>query len=219
MSRPYRGEMRCNLRQLGFTLMELMIVVTIIGILAAISIPIYRGYVRQAHLNEAKPYLLDIASKQRSYKVRNGLYCCSGGNLSESVLTSGLNVDLSSTGNFCFVVICRDAALCSSTSSTTFITPSQGGDPTVEFEVWAILRTTSTTTVSGPQSTTCTMPATKATPTGWVLPSSSTLAGREGRAVVYRYPPPPNRRDTAAGQDSVIFNWLEGLSESHALTK
>jgi prepilin-type N-terminal cleavage/methylation domain-containing protein len=209
--------MRPTLRQLGFTLIELMIVVTIIGILAAISIPVYRGYVSQAHLNEAKPYLLDIASKQRSYKVRNGLYCCSGGNLSESVLTTGLNVDLNSTGNFCFVVICRDAALCASTNSTNFISTAQSGDPTIEFEVWAILRTTSTTTVAGPQSTTCTMPATKATSTGWVLASSSTSAGREGRVVVYRYPAPPNRRDTAAGQDSVVFNWLEGLSESHAL--
>jgi hypothetical protein len=62
------------------------------------------------------------------------------------------------------------------------------------------------------------MSASKVTPTGWVS-TSSTAAGREGRVVVYRYPAPPNRRDTAAGQDSVFFNWLEGLSESHALTK
>ena len=211
--------MRQHCRQIGFTLIELMVVVTVIGILAAIAIPIYRGYVREAHLNEAKPYLLDIASKERSYKVRNGLYCCSGGNLNETTLTSGLNVDLNSTGNFCFVVICRDSTLCSSTNSTAFIATSQTGDPTVEFEVWAILRATSTTTVSGPQSTTCTMSASKATPTGWVAASSSGLAGREGRVVVYRYPAPPNRRDSAAGQDSVVFNWLEGLSESHALTQ
>src|SRR3978361_2061790 len=117
--------MRPKSRQLGFTLIELMIVVTIIGILASISIPVYRGYIRDAHLNEAKPYLLDIASKERSYKVRNGVYCCSGGNLDETVLTSGLNVDLNSTGNFCFVVICRDAALCASTNSASFISTAQ----------------------------------------------------------------------------------------------
>ena len=198
-------------RQRGFTLIELMIVVTIIGILATIAVPTYRGYVQQAHLAEAKPYLLDIASKERSYKVRNGLYCCSGGTLSEATLTSGLNVDLNGTGNFCFVVICRDSTLCASTTSTAFISTSQAGDPTVEFEVWAILRATSTTTVSGPQSTTCTMPTTKPTPTGWVQSASSGLTGREGRVVVYRYPPPPNRRDSAAGQDSVVFNWLEGI--------
>jgi type IV pilus assembly protein PilE len=204
-------------RQRGFTLIELMIVVTIIGVLATIAVPIYRSYVQQAHLAEAKPYLLDIASKERSYKVRNGLYCCSGDTLSEATLTSGLNVDLNGTGNFCFVVICRDSSLCAGTTSTAFISNSQAGDPTVEFEVWAILRATSTTTVSGPQSTACTMPTTKPAPTGWVQSASSGLTGREGRAVVYRYPPPPNRRDSAAGSDSVVFNWLEGISESDAL--
>jgi prepilin-type N-terminal cleavage/methylation domain-containing protein len=211
--------MRSTSDQGGFTLIELMIVVTIIGILAAISIPAYQGYVREAHLNEAKPYLLDIASKERSYKVRNGTYCCAGGNLDETVLTSGLNVDLNSAGNFCFVVICRDGTICASTTSTNFISASQGGDPTVEFEVWAILRNSNTNTLSGPQGITCRMAATKAPPTGWVQPAASTSAGKEGRTVVYRYPAPPNRRDTAAGQDSVIFNWLEGLSESHALSR
>ena len=123
-----RAHLRLFVRQSGFTLIELMIVVTIIGILATIAVPIYRGYVQQAHLAEAKPYLLDIASKQRSYKARNGLYCCTGGNLSEATLTSGLNVDLNGTGNFCFVVICRRrcSALCTSTNSTSFLSTSQG---------------------------------------------------------------------------------------------
>ena len=70
----------------GFTLMELMVVVTIIGILSAIAVPIYGNYVRDAQLNEAKPYLLDIASRERAYKYKNGVYCCSGGTFSEAVV-------------------------------------------------------------------------------------------------------------------------------------
>ena len=51
----------------GYTLVELMAVVTILGILAAISIPLYKGYVYRSKAAEATGSLLEIKNRQESY--------------------------------------------------------------------------------------------------------------------------------------------------------
>lgn len=58
----------------GFTLMELMITVAIIGILAAITIPSYTKYVQKTKRADAKVALMEIAQKQESYFVQNMSY-------------------------------------------------------------------------------------------------------------------------------------------------
>ena len=51
----------------GFTLIELMIVVTIIGILAAIAIPAYRDYVKRSRMSEVLTALDAIAQGAGEY--------------------------------------------------------------------------------------------------------------------------------------------------------
>ena len=51
----------------GFTLIEIMIVVAILGILGAIAIPLYSGYTDRAKRVEAEEQLMAIAAMEEDY--------------------------------------------------------------------------------------------------------------------------------------------------------
>lgn len=51
----------------GFSLIELMVAVAIIGILSAIVLPSFLDYSVKANRSAAKSYLLEVASKQKLY--------------------------------------------------------------------------------------------------------------------------------------------------------
>lgn len=53
----------------GFSLIELMVVVVIIGILAAIAFPSYRQYVIRGHRSAAETLMMKIASRQEQYML------------------------------------------------------------------------------------------------------------------------------------------------------
>lgn len=58
----------------GFSLVELMIVIVIIGILAAVAVPIYSNNVTKAKQSEADGALSSIRNQLIIYKSENGLY-------------------------------------------------------------------------------------------------------------------------------------------------
>jgi type IV pilus assembly protein PilE len=61
----------------GFTLIEVMMVMVIIGILAAITLPAYQGSVSKARRADARSALVELATRQEKFFAQNSTYSTS----------------------------------------------------------------------------------------------------------------------------------------------
>lgn len=66
--------MNNNKNQLGFTLIEIMIVVVLIGIIAAIALPAYQEYAQKARRADAQKALLQVQLALEKWRSNNPTY-------------------------------------------------------------------------------------------------------------------------------------------------
>lgn len=96
------GNRNGNAEQAGFTLIEMMIVVAIIGILAAIAYPSYDEYVKRGNRSEGQALLNDAAARQERYFNQNNAYITQVADISK--LGMSLANNKSATGKYVFSV-------------------------------------------------------------------------------------------------------------------
>jgi type IV pilus assembly protein PilA len=115
-----------NPKQHGFTLIELMIVVAIIGILAAVAIPAYQDYTVRARVTEG----LRLASSAKvtvAENAANGVALLSTGFTSPTATTNVTSLAVADgTGQITITYTTKVAA---AGANTVIMVPTSGGNP------------------------------------------------------------------------------------------
>lgn len=87
---------RCSVPARGFTLTEVMVVMGVVAILAAIAIPAYSSFILKSHRDDAKTALATLQMAQEKYR---------GNNLSYATTLSDLGLTTASPSGYYTIAI------------------------------------------------------------------------------------------------------------------
>jgi type IV pilus assembly protein PilE len=108
-------------RARGFSLIELMIAVAIVGILLAIAVPSYQDHLRKGRRADAQAFLTQVAQRQQQYLLDARTYALGNTALSELSLVPPTSVSQH------YTVLVTPAAPTMPPSFTVTATPLAGG--------------------------------------------------------------------------------------------
>lgn len=135
----------------GFTLIELMIAVVVIGVLSAVALPIYRDYVTRSRLAEASTGLATIRAQMERHFQDNRTYATVG-----TFVTPCATTDARPRTFGYFVISCTTTP-----TATAFTLQAVGSGPVAAFTYTVTQQDVRATTAAPTGYGTCT--------TAWIL--------------------------------------------------
>jgi type IV pilus assembly protein PilE len=91
----------------GFTLIELMVVVAIVAVLAAVAFPSYTSHLRKGHRASAQAYLMDLAQREQQFFTDNRSFALDGGGVTAATKLNASAPPSDVVGNYSISTVAR----------------------------------------------------------------------------------------------------------------
>jgi type IV pilus assembly protein PilE len=151
MKNLLQSKNEARLKQDGFTLIELMVVIIIIGILVKIAVPAYTASLQKSYRTDAKTALLDLATREEKFYSVNNAYTGTATSLNYSAAFP-LAVQSGSTSYYTITASVPASGAAATFTATASPTGTQASDPCGSF---TITNTGVTGNTGGTQTTNC----------------------------------------------------------------